>query len=100
MVNIGYMRFFVQDGLIEVGNAPALRNVELEQLGEFLCGLAGDSVAPRPKGNQQVIISIEGQVTMHHGAETDSANGVDLEVVLLKNLAGEVTIALLQTCPN
>ena len=40
------MRFPVQDRLVEMGNTPALGNVELEQVCEFLGCLSGHSIAP------------------------------------------------------
>ena len=92
--------FLVQDRLVEVGNAPALGNVELEQIGEFLCRLPGHGVAPGAKRDEQISVLIEGQVAVHHAAEADGANGLERGVVLLKHLVAELAIAFLQACPN
>ena len=94
------MGFLVQYRLIEVGNAPTLGNVELEQIGELLCCLSGDGVSPGAKRDEQISILIECQIAVHHGAEADGANGLERGVVLLKNLAAELPIAVLQACPN
>jgi hypothetical protein len=37
---------------------------------------------------------------MHHGAEADGADGPERDIVLLKNLIPEISIAILQACPN
>ncbi len=81
-------------------NAPALGDVELEQIGEFLCRLSGHGVAPGAKRDEQVAVLVECHVAVHHGAEADGANGLERGVVLLKNLVAELPIALLQACPN
>src|SRR6266498_75724 len=100
MANIADMRFLVQYCLIQMGDAPALRNVKLEQIGEFLGCLSGDCVSPRAEWNEQLSILIECQVAMHHGAETNGANILERHVVLLQNLVTEISIAFLQTGPN
>src|SRR6266542_6719652 len=37
---------------------------------------------------------------MHHGTETNGANGRERGVVLLRNLTAELPITILQACPN
>ena len=94
------MGFLVQYRLIEVGNAPTLGNVELEQFCEFLCCLSGYGVAPCTKRDEQISILIECHIAVHHAAEADGANGLERGVVFLKNLVAELPIAFLQACPN
>src|SRR5215216_1481016 len=100
MADILDMGFLVQGRLIEMRNAPTLGNVELEQFRELLCGLCSDRVSPCAKWDEQIAIHIECHIAVHHGAETDSANGLDRGVVLLGNLEAELAIAFLQACPN
>ena len=94
------MGFLVQDGLMEVGNAPALRNIELEQFGQFCGGLAGDGVAPGPKRGKEVSGLIEGHIAVHHAAETDRADGLEGGVVVLSHLAAKLAVAGLQAGPH
>src|SRR5919198_658117 len=100
MADILDMGFLVQYRLVEMGNAPTLGNVELEHIGEFLCCLCGDRVSPCAKRDEQISIRIECHIAVHHGAETDGANGLDRGVVLRNNLVAELPIAFLQACPN
>src|SRR4051812_28087259 len=100
MADILDMGFLVQYRLVEMGNAPTLGNIELEQLREFLGCLSGDRVSPCPKRDEQISVGIECHIAVHHGAETDRANGLDRGVVLLGNLVAELAIAFLQACPN
>ena len=83
IADIPDMGFPVQDRLVEVGNAPALGDVELEQVGEFLGGLPGHGVSPGTERDEQVGILIEGHIAVHHGAKADRANGHERGVVLL-----------------
>jgi hypothetical protein len=49
MADIADVGFLIQYRLVEVRNAPALGNVELEQIREFLRCLLGDGVSPCTK---------------------------------------------------
>src|SRR5690349_5106744 len=100
MANILDMGFFVQYGLVEMGNAPTLGNVELEQIREFLCCLCGDRVSPCTKRDEQISVGIEWHIAVHHSAETDRANGQDRGVVPRNNLVAELPIAFPQAGPN
>src|SRR5436305_129603 len=100
MADILDMRFLVQYRLVEMGNAPALGNIELEQIRELVCCLGSDRVSPCAKRDEQISVRIEGQIAVHHGAEADRANARDRGVVLRSHLVAELPIAFLQTCPN
>src|SRR5215216_2465729 len=100
MAYICEVRFLVQDRLIEVCSAPTLWNVELEQIREFLCCLSGHSVSPCTERDEQISILIECYIAVHHGTETDGANGLERDVVLLQNLVPKLAIAFLQAGPN
>ena len=57
-----------------MGNAPALRDVEVEQFRQFCCSLPGDGVLPCSKGNQQIPVLVKGQIAVHHGADAHGGN--------------------------
>ncbi len=94
------MQFLVQYRLIKVRNAPALWNIELEQIGEFLRCLPSDCVAPCAERREQVASLIKCHVAVHHAAKADGANGFERGVVLFRNLFAEIAIAFLQARPN
>ena len=100
MADILDMRFLVQYGLVEVGNAPALGNAELKQVREFLRGLPGHGVAPGAEGREQMVVLVEREVAVHHPTEADGANGLERDAVLLMDFGVEPAIAFLQACPN
>ena len=51
--DVAHMLLPVEDGLVQMGNAPALGNVEVEPLAQILGGLPGGGVAPGAEGGQQ-----------------------------------------------
>ena len=69
-VNLRHMLFFVQNRLIQVGNAPALRNVELEQFRQLLGRLAGNRISPGAEGHKLVSVFVKYQIAVHHGADS------------------------------
>src|SRR5919198_4709214 len=96
MADILDMGFLVQYRLVEMGNAPTLGNVELEQIRELLCCLCGDRVSPCTKRDEQVSVRIECHIAVHHGAEADGTDGLERDVVPLQNFVAELAIAFLQ----
>ena len=60
------VRFPVQDGLIQVRDGPALRDVEAEGLCELVGRFAGHGVLPRAERGKQVPVLIKGQIAVHH----------------------------------
>ena len=96
VAHLGQVVFLVQDGLIQVAQAPALGHIELEQLGQLLGSLGGHGIAPGAEGNQQVHIGIKGQIAVHHGAD---AHGADLgqgDAILFLHVLLHVLIAVHQ----
>ena len=47
------MVFAVQDSLVQMGNAPALGNIEMEGFRQRLGGLTGNVISPCTEGNEQ-----------------------------------------------
>ena len=75
------MGLAVQDGLIEVGDAPTLGHVELKELCELLRRIGGDGILPGAEGHQQVPVLVKGQVAVHHAG--DAGGGQTLPVLQL-----------------
>ena len=59
--------FFIEDGLVEMGNAPSLRDI----VPEYLCQLPGgrtcNGVPPGAEGHQKLALFIKCHITVHHG---------------------------------
>src|SRR5690554_3795626 len=94
------MGFLVQYRLIEVGNAPTMGNVELEQFSEGRGSLRGRGVSPCTKRDEKISVLIECHITVHHGAEANGTNRLQRSVVILENLLAKLPITLLQACPD
>ena len=56
----GNMGLTVQDSLIQMGNAPALRNVKAKEGGQFLRGLSRDGILPGAEGRKEIPVLVEG----------------------------------------
>ena len=83
------MRFLVQIRLIQVGNAPALGDVEAEELRELFRRLAGDGVAPGAKFRKLLCVPVEGQIAVHHGGHADGADGIERDAELCLHVVPE-----------
>ena len=92
-INFGQMAFAVQNGLIQVGNAPPLRNVEGEKVCQGLRGPAGGSVAPGAEGHQQLSVFIKGHIAVHHGGNAHGAHGGKLYAVGFLYVLRQIRIA-------
>ena len=93
--NVLYMAFLVQNGLVQVGDAPALGNVEIQRVAELGRRLAGDGVAPGAEGRQLVAVLVKGQVTMHHGGNADGPHLGKGDAQLLLHIPLQVGVAVL-----
>ena len=88
--------FSIQDGLIIMRDAPALRNIEAKQLGQLFSRFAGDRVAPGTEADQLSVVLIEGQVAVHHGRNAQSADGSQRDTEFLPDTHGQICKAGLQ----
>ena len=98
--DLGDMLLLVQDGLVQVGDAPAQGNVVNEQLREGRCGLTGIGVAPGAEGDHEVAFLVERHVAVHHGADADGGEMLDLHVIALADIVAQVSVAVLQAEPD
>ena len=70
-----HMLLMVENRLIQMGDAPALGNVEAKECRQLLGGLARDGVAPCAKLCKLVAVLVKGQIAVHHGGDTNRAHG-------------------------
>ena len=94
--DVGHVGLAVQDGLVQMGDGPALGDVEVEQPGQLLRGLAGNGVAPGAEGHQQLILFIEHDVAVHHGGKAHGSQLLHAAAVLGLHVPDHVGIAVLQ----
>ncbi|MNC02166.1 hypothetical protein D3C75_495380 [compost metagenome] len=70
-INVRHMLFLVKNRLIQMGNAPPLRDVELEFLSKLLGRSSGCRIPPGPERNQQLSLAVKRHISVHHGRESD-----------------------------
>ena len=95
------MRLTVKYALIEVGYAPAERDVVVEELGE-LCGCgSGIRVAPGAERYEQfLVIAAEGHISVHHRGYADGCKLFNLTVILGDDVLAEICVAVLEPVPD
>ena len=98
--NILHMLFAVEHGLIQVRNAPALGNVEAQQLSQFSCSRAGHGVAPGAETCQLLAVLIKGQIAMHHGGHAKAGQLGQLGAKLGLHVLLQVGISILYAGPG
>ena len=90
----------IEYGLIQVRNAPAQRNVEIEKLGELRSSLGGVGVSPGPERHKQLIILVEGEVAVHHSAYAYGCKRLYLKSISGINIFSQTLVAPPQTGLN
>ena len=76
MGDLRNMLLTVQNRLIQVGNAPALGDIEAKEGRQFLRCLSGNSVLPGSERNQQIPVLVKSQIAVHHGGNAHSLNAL------------------------
>ena len=95
-----YMVFPVQHRLLQMRNAPALRNVKAEAFRQLLGGRARNGVAPGAEGCQLLPILVKGQIAVHHGRNAHGGNVFQRQAVGVFHIGCHVGIGLLQPLPH
>ena len=90
----------VQNRLIQVGNAPALRNVIGKEPGQFLCGFCGGRVSPCTEGSQLVTLLIKREVAVHHAGDPNRSHLLQFYPLRLPHILHQFPIATLQSAPD
>ena len=99
-VQPGQVLLPVENGLIQMGHAPPLGNVEAQERGQLLGRRTGDGVAPGAEGHQQVPRPVKGQVAVHHGGDADAAHGGQRQAEFALHIGGQRRIGGLQPVEN
>ena len=100
VLDVAHMLLIVENGLVEVGDAPAEGNVVHEEVRQRSRGLGRVGVAPGAEGHQNLVVLVEGHVAVHHGAHADAGQNLYLSVILLAYVGAKVGVAVLQSVQN
>ena len=65
------MRFARENGMIEMRDAPALRDMKVEILRKRIRSLCRDIVPPCAEGSELTPIAVKGKIAVHHAADPD-----------------------------
>ena len=95
-----HMLLPVQDGLIEVGDAPSLGNVEIEFLQQLPAGLPGHGIAPGPEGHQQLTRRVKGHIAVHHTRKAKGSQLFQPHPVFRLHVLRKAPVAALQALPD
>ena len=89
------MLLAVENALIEMGDGPAERNVEIKQLRQLVGRLLRVAVPPCLERSQQLPFPVKGHIAVHHGADPDRADPCQPDTVLCLRLLlhGRVAVA-------
>lgn len=93
------MLFFVQHSLVQVGNAPALGDVEAERRSQLLGRCAGDGVAPGAERHQQFAVGIKGR-SRASWRKCQCAHLGQGAAVFLLYISGKGSVSTLQALPD
>ena len=92
------MRLLVQNGLIQVGNAPSLGNVEVQHLAQLGGCFAGDGVAPGAKRCQLVSVLVKGKIAVHHAGDANGAYFGQRNAEFFQDILLQLGVAVLNAC--
>ena len=98
--NVPDVLLAVEDGLIEVGNAPPLRDVEVEALGQRRGGGQGGGVAPCAERRQLVPGLVKRQIAVHHGRNAQRAHGLQRLAVPAAVVGLQLGVGVLDPGPD
>ena len=73
-IDLPDMCFAVQDCLVQMAQAPALRHIEGKEGSQLFGRFTGDRIPPGAERNEQVHSCVEGKIPMHHRTDADSTD--------------------------
>ena len=98
--HVFYMRFLIQNCLIEMGNAPSLGNMIREKLCQFVRSLFCDRISPGTERHQKRIVFVKCHIAVHHGAESHGSQTFDSYTILGFYIFHKASVTILQPHMN
>ena len=86
----------VEDRLVQVRDRPAQGNVEAEEARQLIGRATRVRVAPGSEGCEEITLSVEGKVAVHHRGDTDRPVGGGGDVVALAYVGDQGRVGALQ----
>ena len=100
IIDIFYMLLTVKDCLIQVCDAPSLRDIVMEKLCQLLRGFSCDVVSPGTERNHQLSLFIKRHIAMHHGTDTKRTYACKLHSIFFLNIFFHILVTALETFPD
>ena len=100
IIDVFYMLLAVKDCLIQVGDAPSLRDIVMEKLCQLLRSFSCDVVSPGTERNHQLSRFVKRHISMHHGTDTKSTYTCKLHPIFFLNIFCHILVAALETFPD
>ena len=94
------MLLTVKDRLIQVCDAPSLRDIVMEKLCQLLRGFSCDVVSPGTERDHQLSLFIKRHIAMHHGTDTKRTYAYKLHSIFFLNIFCHILVTALETFPD
>ena len=100
VVDILHMLFLIENGLVQMSNAPSLGNVVPEYLCQLPGGRACDGISPGAEGHQKFTFFIKRHITVHHGRKSNGTNGGQGDAVGFLHILSHFAVAVPDAVPD
>ena len=67
IIYILHMLFLIENGLVQVGNAPSLGYIVPEYLCQLFSGRSCNGISPGAEGHQKLSVLVKCHIAVHHG---------------------------------
>ena len=89
------MLFIVEDCLIQMRNAPSLRNIKIKTLSEFFCCLTRDGISPSPERHKKLTVFVKRHISVHHSRKAQGLKASYGDAVFIFYILQKITVAVL-----
>ena len=100
VINLRHMRLFLQNRLVQMGDAPSLRDMVLEQLRQLFRSLLRHGISPGTERHQDFSCLIESHIAVHHGGNANGADGRKRHTVACFYILRQLCKAVLNALPD
>ena len=97
MRHLRHVGLLFQNSLVQLGDGPAQRDVEIKQVGQLLRRRHRVGVAPREERSQLVSVAIQSQIAVHHAGNADGTDSLQMYPVVTADRLVQIAEARLHT---